>query len=140
VAVFTLFFGLLWAKLGHCGVDMSIIATIESGGNPEAYNKSSGAVGKYQLLNCVVKDYNKRFKSAYTLADMYEPDVALVVANWYMNIEIPRMLKYYHRADTTDNRLWAYNAGIGNLVKGRKPLETRAYIIKYHKLEGRIKK
>jgi hypothetical protein len=54
-----------------------------------------------------------------------------------MNTRIPQMLKAYKIPDTIDNRLWAYNAGIGNVKKGRLPKETRNYIRKYHKLENR---
>ena len=36
-------------------------------------------------------------------------------------------------ADTIDNRLWAYNAGIGRVIKGIKPDETREYIKRYHR-------
>lgn len=122
-------------KLGHCAVDMSIIATIESNNNPKAYNKSSGTVGMYQITPIVVKDFNKWLGASFTIDDMYNSSAAKIVASWYLEVEIPRLLRYFHKETTTDNILWCYNAGIGNLVKGRKPAETRNYIKKYHKIE-----
>jgi hypothetical protein len=66
---------------------------------------------------------------------MFDPIKAKIVANWYMNKRIPQMLKHYKRKDTIENRLWCYNAGIGMLLKGIKPKETKEYINKYKALQ-----
>ena len=112
-------------------VDMSIIAQIESGGNPYAYNPKSGAVGLYQITPICLEEY---YLDGLTMADMYNPQLSLKVANWYMNRRIPKMLKYYNIPDTIENRLFAYNAGIGKVIKGIKPKETINYIKKYKRL------
>lgn len=116
-------------------INLSIIATIESNNNPNAYNKTSKAVGMYQITPICLKDYNQLNKNQFQLSEMFEPNKAKIVANWYLNKRIPQLLRHYRIIDTIDNRLWAYNAGIGRVVKNIKPLETRNYIIKYHKLE-----
>ncbi len=130
-------------------VNLDIIAQIESNGNPNAYNKRSGAIGLYQITPICLKDYNQHYirnygnipneKFYYSNEDLYDPIINFRIANWYLNTRIPELLKHYHKPITIDNILWAYNAGIGNLVKGIKPLETRNYIKKYHKLEKEVK-
>ena len=119
-------------------IDMNIIAQIESNCNPYAFNKSSGAIGLLQITKPVVDEFNQRYSKKelyYEMEELYQIDVNWKIGSWYMNTRIPQMLKHYKIEDTIDNRLWAYNAGIGNVVKGRKVLETINYIKKYHKLE-----
>ena len=45
------------------------------------------------------------------------------------------MLKHYKKEVNIDNILWAYNAGIGKVIKEIKPEETKNYIIKYYNLK-----
>lgn len=124
-------------------LDLSIIATIESSGHPDAYNRHSGAVGMYQITPICLKDYVQANKTHYNIEDMYNPNISYAVANWYLNIRIPSLLRYYGIEDTIDNRLIAYNWGIGHLFSyihrkghgGRIPKQTRDYINKYHGLE-----
>ncbi len=114
-------------------VDLRIIASIESSNNPLAYNKRSKAAGMYQITPVCLKDYNDHHVKKLSKSSMYGPGKAFLVADWYYNERIPAMLKYYGVKDTLDNRLSAYNWGIGNVVKGaRMPKETRDYIKKYH--------
>jgi soluble lytic murein transglycosylase-like protein len=119
---------------------MDIIADIESGRNPKAYNASSGAIGYCQILTCgALADYNNKFAIKIKPEDLFYKTINLTVADWYMNTRIPEMLDYFEIEDTIDNRLAAYNFGIGN-VKNKKalPKETRNYIKKYHqKLEAK---
>lgn len=115
-------------------IDMSIISKIESNNNPLAVSHC-GATGQYQVMSCVLKEYNKYHSTYYTMINMRNPISCYKVAHWYLNIRIPQMLKHYHKPITVDYILWAYNAGIGNLLKGIKPRETRNYIRKYHREE-----
>lgn len=115
-------------------IDMSIIAQIESSGNPKAFNESSGAVGLCQITPIVLKEYNQFNKLGYKMDDLYDGAFNRDVANWYMNQRIPQMLKHFKIKDTVRNRLWAYNAGIGNVKKNRMPEETKSYIVKYERL------
>lgn len=114
-------------------IDMVKIAKIESSYNPKAFNASSGAVGLCQITKPVLIEYNQRFKTKWTMKDLYNGDLNMLMADWYMNSRIPAMLKHYKIKDTIKNRLVAYNAGIGNVVKGRVPRETQNYILKYTK-------
>ena len=113
-------------------VDMSIIAIIESNNNPLAYNRKSGARGMYQITEICLKDYNAWHPTAKMPVNaLFKPVEARKVAEWYLSIRIPQMLRYYGLNDTLENRLICNNAGIGNLVKGIIPKETRNYILKY---------
>ena len=125
-----------FCKAQFVWVDMSIISQIESNNNPMAYNKRSGATGMYQVTPICLKDYNQHHQERVNLLifHMYEPKYAFIVANWYMNIRIPQMLKAYGIPDTISNRLHAYNAGIGMVKKGIMPKETKDYIRKYERL------
>ena len=112
-------------------VDMAKIAYIESSNNPNAFNKSSGAVGLVQITKPVLIEYNQRCKTSWQMKDLFNADLNLLVGTWYMQDRIPQMLKHFKIKDTVRNRLWAYNAGIGMVKKGIMPNETRNYIVKY---------
>jgi len=122
-------------------VDMYVIAQIESSGNSQAYNEGSGAIGLCQITAIVAQEYRELVDASFEDSKLWDPVVNKHVGDWYMNIRIPRMLKYFHIKDTLHNRLRAYNWGIGNLVKYhravglyRMPKETSRYIIKYEEL------
>ena len=122
---------------GETKVDMNKIYSIESNNNPKA-KSGKGAIGIGQILDAL-KDWNNlKPKEKYTAQDMYDAAKNKKVAEWYMNERIPQMLRAYKIADTVDNRLIAYNFGIGNL-KNKKPLpkETIDYLKKYHAKEKR---
>ena len=132
---------MLLAILGLClrafagpVVDMSIIARIESSGNPLAYNSTSQARGLYQITPVCLEDYNNYHPGqTYTLEELFNPVVNEIVACWYLFTRIPQLLRYYDQPVTTDNILVGYNAGIGRV--GRKlPSETANYLEKYKKL------
>ena len=120
-------------------IDLSIIATIESSNNPLAYNEDSGARGLYQITEICLKDYNQYAKRPANapilrLEALFSPEINKKVAQWYLNKRIPQLLSFYHIEDTIDTRLFAYNAGIGRVIKGIMPRETRNYILKYQRL------
>ena len=123
------FISIGWAEL----INLQVITRIESGGNPQAISKA-GAVGLYQIMPCVLQEYNARYNLRLSKKDLYNPEVNAKIASWYFNNRIPQLLRYYKKEVTIKNVLWAYNAGIGNVVKGRLPLETKNYLIKYDKL------
>jgi soluble lytic murein transglycosylase-like protein len=116
----------------YCDVklDLETIQHIESGGNPRAVSKA-GARGLYQIMPVVLQEYNKMTGSSFTTDDLFNPDVNEQIAVWYLAKRIPKMLKHYKLPVTVENILWAYNAGIGNVVKGRLPAETKRYLQKY---------
>ena len=112
-------------------IDRQKIIQIESSGNPKAFNKKSKARGLYQITPIVVKEWNNYKKVKYTNQDMFNPEIAFKVYDWYMNKRIPQMLRHYGLKDTVENRLISYNAGIDHAIKGTIPDETKDYIRKY---------
>ena len=125
------------AEIAYAEVSINLerIAQIESGHNANAYNKSSGAVGMYQITEIALADFDQLNNGRYGMTDMKDPQKAGRVAEWYLNERIPALLRRFGLKDTIDHRLWAYNAGIWALKRNKLPLETRLYIKKYHKLE-----
>jgi soluble lytic murein transglycosylase-like protein len=121
-------------------IDYNIIATIESSNSAYAYNSKTQATGLYQITPICLKEWNDYHRDdQYCMNALFDWVINRKIASWYLEIRIPRMLKYYNVPITLDNILWAYNAGIGNVVKGRMPKETKDYIKKYHKLEEVLK-
>ena len=122
-------------------IDMERIKMIESSGDPTAFNKKSGARGLYQITPICLREWNSNhWREQYTLDDLFDPEINYRIANWYMNIKIPFYLRVYGIEDIPENRVIAYNWGIGNLrkyIRGRKtlPKETKNYLLKYN--EGR---
>jgi soluble lytic murein transglycosylase-like protein len=118
-------------------IDLTIIAQIESSGNPLAYNLNSKARGLYQITPICLKDYVQMNDIFYADPDyLFNPAFNTKVANWYFNKRIPQLLKHFNKSVTLENVLWAYNAGIGKVIKGNMPKETKDYIAKYKRLAG----
>lgn len=116
-------------------VDMERVFQIESSLNPQAHNRRSGAIGLGQITPVVVQEWNRYHKELpLTSDDLWNPDLNREVATWYMTERIPAMLRAFKLPVTTDNMLWAYNAGIGRVRQGRMPAETRGYLRRYHGL------
>lgn len=133
---------ILISTTAYAEIDMSVIATIESSNNPNAYNESENSIGLYGIRLGALRDYNMaHIRGGFSHEEMYNPAFAYKVAYWYFNVAIPRYLKNWNIEDTTDHRIIAYNFGIGNLRKylaGEKELPqiTKNYIKKYHNLKG----
>lgn len=104
-----------------------VLINRESSGNPNAVSPV-GARGLMQIMPVVLKEYNQFNKANYSMDDLFNPQINTEIGDWYFNRRIPQMLNYYKQPDTIENRLWSYNAGIGNLLKGNKPKETQVYI------------
>ena len=114
-------------------IDMDIIKTIESNNNPNAVSPA-GAIGLYQIMPITLEDYNQMNKKKYTAEQLFNPQVNKNIAEWYITKRIPQMLKHYKLPVNTNSILHAYNAGIGNVVKGVLPKETKNYLTKYNQL------
>lgn len=115
-------------------VDMSIIQKIESNGNPRAVS-STGARGSFQIMPCVLQEYNQYHNIKYSWKQMFDHDKNKQVASWYITQRIPALLRYYHCQVTTTNVIRAYNAGIRSVVRNYTPKETRRYLTKYNRLK-----
>lgn len=95
-----------------------IIAKIESSGN--VFAKNGEHYGLCQISRGVLHDYNKAHKTMWEVMDLYNGVINLRIADWYLNTEIPRLLKSRHRRDTTLNRISAWRYGIGSGKIARK--------------------
>jgi hypothetical protein len=113
-------------------IDKNKIESIESSGNANAVSEK-GAVGIRQVTQPVVTDFNKSHGTNYKLNDMKDKEKGREISDWYFEEEIPRLLKSAGFEDTEENRLRAYNQGIGSMKKGKYPKETRDYVKKYQK-------
>jgi hypothetical protein len=120
----------------HASINMDFIAQIESSNNPNKYNKRSGAIGLCQVKPSALKDYDKTYGERHDKEMLFNKQFNQQVADWYINFKIPAYLKHYGIKDTDQNRLIAYNFGIGNLKNGKKlPQETISYLVKYANLK-----
>lgn len=124
-------------------IDYNAIEEIESSGNPKAHNRKSGARGLRQITPVVLEEWNAFHpKEQYNLDGLFNEEINRKIGNWYLDKKIPRYLKDFGLKDSIENRLAAYNWGIGNLRKisdarenfDKLPKETRDYITKYERL------
>ena len=129
---------LVWWSVGRTEqIDMDAIALIESHATSFAYNPKSEATGMFQITPICLEEWNKfHYDDQYGMDALFDKFINYKIAYWYLEVRIPQMLKYYHKPVTIENILWAYNAGIGNVVKGRMPNETKEYLKKYARLTG----
>ena len=134
VVVFCLLFAIV-ARAEGAEIDMSIIAQIESSNNPLAYNRHSGARGKYQLTEIAWQDVQNNFPSLrrYPFIYAYKPKVALLFAKAYF-VLIDRYIAHFGLKNDLSVKLACYNQGISPTRKGKYSKETVNYIAKYHKL------
>lgn len=118
-------------------IDMNKIMMIESSGNPLAHNKRDDSRGLYQITPIVLTEWNNFHpRRIYKPTDLWSPAVNFEIADWYMNVRIPSMFKYFNIKDTVQNRIIAYNAGISYLTKKKEiPTITKKYIEKYARIK-----
>jgi len=113
-------------------VDINKIIQIESSGNPLAVSFLGAKYGRglAQVSESALADYNRVYSHTIAPESLFNPEVNVRVAKGYIEI-IKGYLKHYGLPVNTKNILWAYNAGIGNVVKGIIPDETKEYLRKY---------
>lgn len=124
-------------------VDMEIIKQIESSGNPNAFNKRTGCRGLFQISEICLEEYSIAHPfDGFTVEDLFNPTINILVAYWYMFSRLPGMLEHYKMPVTIQMLLIAYNWGIGNARKwyyseGKisLPEETRKYVEKYNRMK-----
>jgi soluble lytic murein transglycosylase-like protein len=124
-------------------IDVKKIIQMESSGRPQA-ESPTGAAGLMQVMPATWEDIASKI-GQYSGFDKWKFDekANITIGSYYMNTEIPRLLKSSGIPDTIDTRLAAYNFGVGNLKKlfqkhGKEwksnlPTETANYLKKYHR-------
>lgn len=127
------FWFLVFSAIVHAEeIDLNKIAMIESSGNPLAWNKKDDSRGTFQITPICLKEFNNFHPNTqYTMDDLWDEAINREIADWYLNVRIPQMLRYYKIEDTTKNRIFAYNAGIKAVIDNRVPEITKAYFKKY---------
>lgn len=124
-------------------IDIAKIIQIESSGKTNAVSPV-GAAGLMQVMPKTWEDIAKKI-GKYQGFDQWKfnEEANVAIGSYYMNTEIPKMLKSFGLPDIVDTRLAAYNWGIGNLNKAYKqygdnwknhlPEETKNYLKRYYK-------
>ena len=122
-------------------INIDTIATIESNNNPKAVNRRTGARGLCQLMKPTWDEMAKELNVANDWDLAFNGAKNKTVAEYYINVKIPKMLKHFKIPDSVQARLAAYNWGIGNVNASYKkngnswidhlPKETSDYIKKY---------
>lgn len=120
---------------------MKKIAEIESSSNPEAENSRTGARGLCQIMKSTWEEMTSKMGVDWPWDEAFNEKANKEVAYYYLNTEIPRLLKHFGIEDTIETRLVAYNFGIGALKqlykkygedwKSYLPKETIGYVDKY---------
>lgn len=118
----------------NCSVNLEAIRFIESSGRANAIGDGGKALGLFQLHAGAVCDASRFLGKKYSHKEALEPSTALILADAYLNKVIPRYLKHYGLKDTLENRLTAYNMGIGAVIKGKI---ATSYIKKYKQFGDR---
>ena len=115
-------------------VNLSRIIKIESHGNPNAYNARSNARGLCQITPICLKEWNNLHPhEKYSVNQLFNPEINKKIAEWYLNVRIPQLLKHYGKEVNIKNIIICYNAGINYVVKNLKlKKETADYLRKYN--------
>ena len=132
------------ALQAQLNIDFRAIQSIESGGNPAAFNQRTRCYGLYQISEICLQDYNQMNGTSYRPADLFDPGLNSAVAGWYFN-RISSMLDHFGIAENLTTVIASYNWGIGNVIRWYRqgadfsdlPSETRGYIRTYISLTGR---
>ncbi|MFH1577919.1 MAG: lytic transglycosylase domain-containing protein [Candidatus Omnitrophota bacterium] len=139
VFIATLFF--FSAAHAEVVIKLQAIKTIESSGNPNAFNFRTRCYGLYQISEICLRDFNRGNKTKYEPKDLFNPLINEMVASWYFK-RVRQMLISYKIPVSVVTLLASYNWGIGNVVRWYRggtrveelPGETRRYIKKYQEL------
>lgn len=121
----------------HAEVSLEAIKQIESGGRADAIGDNGDSVGLYQISYICLKEYNiYHIKAPISPAELRSPESNRKVAEWYVGVRIPQMLKARGHSVTIHHILIAYNCGISCLDRTSLPSTTIRYLAKYEQLTG----
>lgn len=136
---------LCYSSIGRGDIDIGRIVKIESGGNPQAVNIRTGARGLCQIMRTTWADVCKKTGRKWSWNMAFDGVKNKYIAEYYINKEIPRLIRHYKLPDSNEMRLACYNYGVGNCKKLYKkygrgwckhlPKETKNYILRYKELK-----
>lgn len=106
-------------------INLEAIAAIESNGDPKAFNEKTGSVGKFQIRQICLDDYNAIQGMNLTMEDMKNPFKSERVASWYLTERLPKLLEHYGVPVTTLTVCLAYNWGPSNVSKWYKAADKQ---------------
>ena len=117
-------------------VDLNKIKMIESSNCRDLYGRYEHARGCYQITQIVVDEWNNFHKGeSYVLDDMLDEAKAKGVADWYLHVRIPQMIRYFNKEVTIRNIIISWNAGISYVAYDKPiPRITKLFLTKYKKL------
>ncbi len=123
-------------------IDMNRIVQIESSGNANAVG-TSGERGLCQIMPVTWSDVTREMGVEWSFDEAWDPKKNLAVADWYLNVTLPRYLKHYDVPDTSSARVAAFNYGIGNINRlhgehggywlMHTPECVQGYVMRYHR-------
>ena len=123
-------------------INLDKVMQIESSGGKNNYNETSGARGPFQFMKKTWLDIISRMGKNWTWEDAWDLEKSREAADYYYNVRIPQMLRYYDIPDSIETRIASYDWGIGYLSNAWNkykenwievsPTETKEYIQKYN--------
>ena len=125
------------AKYGLPSDFVNAVIQIESNYNPNAYRAESG--GRYSMgLMQVLRGGGAvdEFEKVHGMKSddwYYDVENNIKAGTWFLGSKIIDQLNHFNQPVTVRNIIIAYNAGIGNLIKGNDPSYTRVYLDKIQK-------
>lgn len=105
---------------------LDAIEFIESGGNPEAINKRTGAAGAYQILDSTALNPGYGV-TPISLEDRFDKKKSRKFAKEYLE-GIAKANPNF----TTDQLIQSYHSGAGNVAKGNIGPEGKNYLTKFY--------
>ena len=105
---------------------LDAIEFIESGGDPEAINKRTGAAGAYQIMDATALNPGYGVKPI-SLEDRFDKKKARKFAKEYLE-----GIAKANPDFTTDQLIQSYHSGAGNVAKGKIGPEGKKYLTKFY--------
>lgn len=105
---------------------LDAIEFIESGGDPKAINKRTGAAGAYQIMDATALNPGYGVKPI-SLEDRFDKKKARRFAKEYLE-----GIAKANPDFTTDDLIQAYHSGAGNVAKGKIGPEGKKYLTKFY--------
>jgi len=105
---------------------LDAIEFIESGGDPEAINKRTGAAGAYQIMDATALNPGYGVKPI-SLEDRFDKKKARKFAKEYLE-----GIAKANPDFTTEQLIQSYHSGAGNVAKGKIGPEGKKYLTKFY--------